>query len=315
VNIRTFQPGDEVHQVAIYNEAAADLPRFKPATTQEVLRRVSARDFDPGMRFFACVDGQPVGYVLFNPNGRVSRPWCRRGHEAVAEPLFTQLLQTMRQRGFRQAFAAYRGDWTETLEFFRQHGFSVAREMINFVLDIFDMPTVPARRNLNIKPLERREVATVFGLAPQVLRCQTPQQLEQHLFENPYFDATSLFVLRSRTNQAPLGVGILITNPTYADPKAVDAGMPCFRLGAFGTEGMQSKRLKGLFSFLTKDDNQSGLVGVDLVAHAASQLQESDDIAALAAQVPSDAPYLLRFYQTRFRRQGSFPVLERNLSQ
>ena len=90
-------------------------------------------------------------------------------------------------------------------------------------------------------------------------------------------------------------MGILITNPTYADPKVVDAGMPCFRLGAFGTEGMQTKRLKGLFSFLTRDDNQCGLVGVDLVAHAASQLQESDDITALAAQVPSDAPHLLRF--------------------
>jgi hypothetical protein len=313
VNIRTFQPGDEVHQVAIYNDAASALPRFKPATTQEVLRRVSARDFDPSTRFFACADGQPVGYVLFNPNGRVSYPWCRKGHEALADPLFEHMLRTMQQRGFRKVFAAYRGDWTATLEFFRRQGFSVAREMVNFLLDIFDMPTVPARRNLNITPPERQDVAALFALAPHVVRCQSAHELEQHLFENPYFDPGSLFVLRSRTNRTPLGASILITNAAYADPKVVDAAMPCFRLGAFGSEGMHTKRLKGMFSFLSKDDAQCGAVGVDLVAHAASRLHDSDDINALAGQVPSDAPHLLRFYQTRFRRQGSFPVMERAL--
>ena len=39
MTIRTFQPGDEATQVAIYNEAAAALPRFKPATAVEVQRR------------------------------------------------------------------------------------------------------------------------------------------------------------------------------------------------------------------------------------------------------------------------------------
>src|SRR5262249_51646942 len=32
MTIRTFQPGDDAVQVSIYNEAAADLPKFKPAT-------------------------------------------------------------------------------------------------------------------------------------------------------------------------------------------------------------------------------------------------------------------------------------------
>ena len=35
MTIRTFQPGDDVAQVGIYNEAAGDLPKFKPATLDE----------------------------------------------------------------------------------------------------------------------------------------------------------------------------------------------------------------------------------------------------------------------------------------
>jgi hypothetical protein len=37
------------------------------------------------------------------------------------------------------------------------------------------------------------------------------------------------------------------------------------------------------------------------------------EIDSFAAQAPSDVPHLLRFYQSHFRHQGSFPVLERSL--
>jgi len=309
VDIRTFQPGDEQHQAAIYNEAAAALPKFKPATTQEVLRRTAARDFDPSMRLFALVEGQPVAYAVFNPNGRVSYPWCRHGHEALAEPLLERMLATMRQRGFGKAFAAYRGDWTSVLEFFKQHGFKVAREMVNYFMDIFDMPTVPARRS-HITPLRPGDIATLFTLAPQVVGARTALELEQYLCHNPYFPPEAIFVLRGTKDPAPRGAALLITEPTYADPKVVDSAMPCFRLGAFGTEGMQTKRIKGMFSFLCPDEPRCGAVAVDLVSHAANLLSDSDDISGLAAQVPSDASNWLRYYQSNFRRQGSFPVLE-----
>jgi hypothetical protein len=36
-------------------------------------------------------------------------------------------------------------------------------------------------------------------------------------------------------------------------------------------------------------------------------------VPAFAAQVASNVPHLLRFYQNYFRRQGSFPVYERAL--
>jgi hypothetical protein len=313
VNIRTFQRGDETAQAAIYNEAAAGLPKFKPATAQEILRRVTAPDFDPSTRFYAVEGGQPVAYALFNANGRVNYPWCRKGHEALAAPLFDHMLRTMRQRGHKKAFAAYRGDWTAVLGFFQQRDFAQAREMVNFVIDLLDMPTAPARPTSNIRPLERSDVPALFALAPHVVRCSTAADLQRHLFDNPYFPPSSVFVLRSRRDNSAVGAGILVNETGYADPKALDSSMPCFRLGAFGSEGMQTKRVKGLFSFLCRDDGQCGGTAIDLMVHAANLLPEGDDISVLAAQVPSDAPNLLRFYQMSFRRQGSFPILERAL--
>jgi hypothetical protein len=148
-------------------------------------------------------------------------------------------------------------------------------------------------------------------MAPGALRVRTAPELERELFRNPYFGPESLFVLRSRGGDStPVAVGLLIQDSAYADPRPLDANMPCFRLGAFGTEGMQTKRVKGLFSFLTRPGPNANALGLDLMAHAANRLEQNDDIDVLAAQAPSDVPHLLRFYEMNFRRQGSFPVLE-----
>jgi hypothetical protein len=313
VTIRTFQPADEAAQVAIYNEAAADLPKFKAATVPEVQRRTQARDFDPSMRFFAEEGGKPVGYETFSANGRVSFPWCRKGYEHLAEPLFEAVAEAMRKRGVGKAFAAYRGDWPGVLDFFRTRGFQQAREMVNFVIDLVDMPTPPARPSSAVAPLWREDVPAIVALAPQTLRTPTAAALETHLFQNPYFPPESVSVLRSRADGTPVAAGVLILNPTYADPKLLDARMPCFRLGAFGTEGMQTKRVNGLFSFVAKPDSNVSPLGLDLIGHAAYRLLHTEDVGTLAGQVASDVPHLLGFYERHFRRQGSFPVLEREL--
>jgi hypothetical protein len=313
VNIRTYQPGDETAQVAIFNEVAADLPKFKPATVEEVRRRHKDRDFDAGTHFYAEEGGRVVGYVVYHANGRVGYPWCARGYESLAEPLFQHVLQAMRQRGLTAAFAAYRGDWPVQTQFFLSHGFRKARDMINFVLDLPDMPTPAARPSIPVSPLRREDLRVIRDLAPNVLRVSSQADLEKHFFSNPYFKPESLFVLRGRVEMLPVAVGILIADPTYADPKAVDPNAPCFRLGAFGTEGMTAKRINGLFSFLAAADRDMNRLAMDLMGYAASRLEESD-AGALAAQVASDAPHLLRFYQQHFRRQGSFPVFERSLT-
>src|SRR6266851_248371 len=310
---RNFQPGDEAAQVSIYNEATASLPKFKPATLDEVRRRCRAPDFDPHTRFFAFEDDNPVGYATFHANGRINYPWCRKGFESLAEPLLETVLQAMRKRGLKKAFAAYRGDWTAQRDFFVGHGFQQAREMVNFWLDPVDMPTPAARRSYPIAPAQPEDVPAIFQLAPQALRVNTPAELERHLFQNPYFPAEAVFVARTtKTDPTLLAAGMLVSAPGYADPKQVDAAMPCFRLGAFGTEGMQTKRLNGLFSFVAKEGNELNRVALDLMGHAAFRLHYTD-VPTFAAQVPSDVPHLLRFYQHHFRRQGSFPVYERQI--
>src|SRR5262249_54276881 len=141
----------------------------------------------------------------------------------------------------------------------------------------------------------------------------TPEDLERHLIYNHYFTADKVYVLRSRPDDTPVAAGVLIPNQEYADPKKLDADMPCYRLGAFGTEGMQTKRVRGLFSLLAPAGGNFGPLALDLMTEASTRLQPTD-IEALAAQVPSDVPHLLRFYQQYFRRQGSFPVFERALA-
>ena len=310
--IRTYRPGDEAAQVGIYNEAAADLPKFKPATLDEVRRRNASADFDATARYYAEVNGRVVGYAGFHRNGRVGFPWCREGHEDQAEPLFLAVLQAMRERGMRAAFAAYRGDWPAQCEFFTTRGFRLAREMVNFVLDLADMPTPAAIAPSNFAPLAPRDVPAILGLCPQALRVHATEELERHLLHNPYFKPESAFVLRGRTDDARLAVGLVVCNAGYADPKQLDANMPCFRLGAFGTEGMSVKRVTGLFSFLARPGKDANPLALSLMSEAAYRLRDTE-LDCLAAQAPSDVPHLLRFYQQFFRRQGAFPVFERDL--
>jgi hypothetical protein len=310
--IRTFRPGDEAAQVSIYNEAAAELPKFKPATLDELRRRIVGADFDATARYYAEVNGRVVGYAGFHRNGRVNFPWCRKGHEDQAEALFSAVLTAMRERGMRTAFAAYRGDWPAVCEFFTARGFRLAREMVSFVLDLADMPTPAAIAPSNFSPLTPGDVPAIAGLCPQALRVPATDELERHLLHNPYFKPESAFVLRGRTDDALLAVGVLVSSAGYADPKQLDANMPCFRLGAFGTEGMSVKRVNGLFSFLTRPGKDANPLALSLMSQAAFRLRDMDQ-DCLAAQAPSDVQHLLRFYQQYFRRQGAFPVFERDL--
>lgn len=312
MNIRHFQSGDEAIQAEIYNAAAGALPHFKPATSVEVHRRTRTRDFDPTTRFYAQVDGKVVGYAMFQPNGRVSYPWCLSGHESCAEPLFERVIQAMRERGVHRAFAAYRPDWVRVHDFFRAHGFHQAREVMNFVIDLVDMPT-PSARVTTLSPVTHEDMPAICAMCPEALRLHSPAELEKHLLRNPLFSEQSVFALRSRSDNTPVGVGVLIVEPTFANPRAVDPNMPCYRLGAFGSENMATKRINGLFSFLARRDANVYSIGMDLMAQAALRLRDDQDLDCLAGQVGSDAPSLLAFYERNFRFQGKFPVFEREI--
>jgi hypothetical protein len=312
MNIRTFVAGDEIAQVSLYNEAASDLPRFKPATVDELRRRCQGPDFDPTTRFFAIEGGRPIAYANFQVNGRVSYPWCRKGAEKLAEPLLHHVLTAMKARGLTHAHTAYRADWNGILDFFRRQKFDQEREIVNFSLHLVDLPTPAARAGSGVTPLTPADVPTVLQLGEGVLRYSTQEELEKYLFHNRYFGPESVFALRSRADGVPLAVGILVANNAYAQADQVDPAMPCYRLGAFGTEGEAVKRMNGLFSFLAADRDINPL-GLDLMAYAAIKAEDVSAADTLLAQVPADATALHRFYKSHFRRQGSFPELSRTL--
>jgi hypothetical protein len=218
----------------------------------------------------------------------------------------------MKERGLARAFSVYRADWPAQQEFFHKNGFRLRREMVNFVLDRAAMPASPARSGNLIGPATPDDVPAILELGENVLQIKDRAALERHLFRNPYFSADAVFVLRESAGAPPRAVGIFIANAAYADPRQVDAAMPCFRLGAFGTEGMSSKRLNGLFSFLSADSPDAPALALELMDHAGRRRDGA--IAAFGAQAPSDAGHLCRFYEQYFQRQASFPVLERSLT-
>jgi hypothetical protein len=229
VIIRHYRPGDEAAQVAIFNVAAAALPKFKPATLVEVQRRVRARDFDPGLRLYAEVGDQIVGYGVASKNGRVSYPWCLPGYEHAREPLFEAMLTALRSRQVSKAFAAYRQDWSPIGDYFIRQGFPIAREIVNFFIHFYDMPTPSGALTAAIAPLQTDEIADAFALAPDGLQARTPEEFGRHLLKNPYFTPDCVFALHSKVDRKILAVGILVRENAYANAEVIDPLAPCFR--------------------------------------------------------------------------------------
>ena len=311
MNIRTFQPGDEFIQASLFNAAAFALPGFKAATADDVKRRTRARGFDPTSRFYAEVGGQVVGYCALEPEqGRVGVPWCRRRHEAVAGPLFDAVLQSARGRGLAKVFAAYRRDWEPALQFLTGRGFAAAREVINYWADPLDLPTLVSPGRVPVSRLRRDDIPALAAMGRGVIRLPEAK-LEHYVFSNPYFPAEAFLVLRGAGDELK-AVGIGLESGTYADVKRIDPLAPCFRLGAFGTEGLNTKRVNGLFSFLVVNPAEAMTAGLALLSEASQEMTDGT-VTALAAQCPSDAPHLVGFYARYFKEQGRFPVLEKTL--
>ncbi|MCE9531898.1 MAG: hypothetical protein K8T89_12350 [Planctomycetes bacterium] len=310
LEIRTYQPGDESGQVAVYNTVAAKLPGFKPATSEDVRRRTKAKDFDPALRFYALAQGQIVGYCVAQANGRLGYPWTLPGH-AAEEPLLNAALDACRARGIKKLFATYRADWAAPIAFLEAHEFRKARDMVNYYQNLLDLPTMVIRRGLNISPLKREDLRTIAAFVPGLMRLP-PDKLEEWFFANPYFPPESIFVMR-KADETPSGVAALVSNPSYANPLQIDSAAPCFRLGAFGNEGLTTKRVNGLFSFLVRDDGDATPIALDLLSFALNRIQD-DSIEVLCGQAPSDVRHLTGFYQKYFRKQGSFPIYERELN-
>lgn len=309
--IRTYERGDEEAQVAVYNLAASNLPAFKPAKTEEQARRVRAPGFRPDSRLYFTVHGRMVGYISGHEDGRISYPWTLPGYENCREPLLEAMLGQLWRRGVTKVYAAYRSDWEGVLGFLQKHRFRKTREMLNYKQHLSDLPTTVLRRGLNVTPIRKEDLPDLEKRVPNLLRL-SGAELEKYLFNNPCFSAESLFVMR-KVDGTPMGYGMLIHDDQFDDVNRLDASMPCFRLGAFGTEATSAKRVNALFSFVVEATKDANSIGMDLMWFATRRLDDSD-IETMAAQVPSDVPHLVGFYENYFRRQGGFPVLELDLN-
>jgi hypothetical protein len=310
--IRPYQTGDEHAQARIYNAAAGSLPGFKPATADEITRRHQPADADPGSRYFAIANGEVVGYAGFGANGRVSYPWVLPGSEGAREPLLDAVVAEMRKRGLPEAWAAYRGDWSSVLDFLRQNDFIEIRSMINYVADIARLPSqnhLPSNRL--IARLAPEDLPQLIALAPELFRDVDASKLEQFYWHHPHYNfPESSFALKDGDGGEIFGVFLLVVNERFADPTKIDAAMPCFRLGALGTERERHKRINGLFSCIFVDEQTGALL---LTAGLGPQASRCG-LTHVAAQAPSDAKTLSAWYDRHFQRQGSFPIVSRRLS-
>jgi hypothetical protein len=307
--IRHYRPGDEEAQARVYNEAAGALPGFKPASAAEVARRYQGADPDPAAKFYAERGGAVVGYAVFNPNGRISYPWCLPGAEDLRLPLLNAVLAGLSARGVPEAWAAYRADWHGVGAFLREHRFAVKREMINYVAPLADLPRDAAPAGRVVCGVERHETGAIPALDREVFPGDAAAEpLARFYWENPYFRPDSLFALRRAEDGGFVAATLAIANASYADPTKIDPAMPCFRLGALGTEGERHKRVNGMFSVVFRDEAD----GATLLAEAARRF-EREGLTHVAAQAPSDAPRLVAFYDRHFRRQGAFPIYARPL--
>jgi len=309
--IRHYRPGDEDAQAQIYNDATVGLPGFKPASAEEVARRYRGADPDPASKFYAERDGVVAGYAVFNPNGRISYPWCRADARDLRLPLLDAVLAGLSERGVREAWAAYRADWPVVRDFLVAHGFTLKREMINYVAAIADLPRDAAPSEQRIVPIAADELSALPMLGPEIYPGDTgAEALARFYWENPYFRHDSLFALRDAADGAFLSMTLAIADASYADPTKIDASMPCFRLGALGTESERHKRVNGMFSVVFRDE----AAGATLLAEAVRRF-EAEGLTHIAAQAPSDAPRLVAFYDRYFRRQGAFPIYARRLAE
>ena len=179
--------------------------------------------------------------------------------------------------------------------------------MINYVADRRELPTLPPPEGTTIGPWTRADLPRLMELGEGLFSDDDPDALGTFFWRNPYFDPGSLFALK-RADGAALALALAITNATFADPTKVDAAMPCFRLGALGTETERHKRIRGLVSFLFA----SPAAG-DVLLSEASRRLEAAGLESAAAQAPSDRPELVAFYDRHFRRQGAFPILDKRL--
>lgn len=306
--IRTYRPGDETSQAQLYNSAASGLPAFKPASADEIRRRYEAPGFDPTTVYYLVERDATIGYAVFGGNGRISMPWCLPGHEDRRDELLSAVLEEMAGRGIPTAWAAYRSDWLPVHAYFDGHRFEVVRRMVNYVASVDLLPRTALQPGWEIRPIETGDWCRAREIAPYLFPSEA-DELVAFYGRSPFFSEDSAYVLEDSTGRM-MGLGLALVDARFAHPTQVDAAMPCFRLGAFGTETERHKRINGLFSFVAVDDPSAAMI-----LGEATRRFSNAGLTHASAQAPSDEPVLTDFFGRYFQIQGSFPIVSRTLAE
>jgi len=185
--------------------------------------------------------------------------------------------------------------------------------MINYAVELAGLPRrsrVPSNRR--IERLKPAELPRLLALAPRLFSGIDVQSVEQFFWNNAFYPfRDNLFALKDAKSGEILGAYVLVIDDRFADPTKIDAAMPCFRLGTFGTEQQRHKRVNGLFSCVFADEAEGELLM--MLEPVWSRASEAG-LTHIAAQAPSDAPAACALYDLYFQRQGAFPILARRLS-
>lgn len=184
--------------------------------------------------------------------------------------------------------------------------------MVNYVADVSRLPApTPLPSNRRIDHVKREDIPQLMGLAPGLFADSDGPELERFYWSNSFYSfPESVFVLRESANDQVRGAFLLVKSDRFADPTKIDPAMPCFRLGAFGTERERHKRVTGLFSCVFADPAEGNL----LLSAALDSVAETPGLTHIAAQAPSNAGSLCEWYDRFFERQGSFPIVARQLT-
>ena len=314
MTIRTFQAGDDAAQGRIYNEAAGRPAAVQARDAGRAAPPARGPDFDPGTRFFAW-RGRPARRLRHVPRQRPRQlPLVPQGPRGGA-PSRSSRPSSTRCAGaaIAGAFAAYRADWPAAARVLRR-------------------PRLRARRaRWSIRHRHRRHADAVGPLAshitpltpadvPAVLRpgrasCAADDRRRARGSTSSTTPTSrrrrcSCCAAAAATSRRRRGAGRRVAGatPTPAG-RSRHALLPPRGVRHRGADPSASTACSASSPPTRATCRRCAL---DLLGHATQRLQDTE-VETLAAQVPSDAPHLLRFYKRSSAGRGVSRVFERPL--
>ncbi len=311
--IRSFTTGDDAARVGIFNEAAAGLPKFKPATLDEIRRRTHGRDFDPADAVLRRGQRAAAGIrYVSDQRARFASPGAARAANASPNRCSSASSgdeDSWSQAHLRRLSRRLDGQTTSSWPM-------ASATRTTWSTSYWTWPTCRRLRPATAPGISAADARMTYP--PWLPLCRTRWALPIWRPWNATSCTTRTFhpmppsSLRGKTEGQLAAAGILIVNPAYADPTQVDCGH-----AVFPARGVRHRRNDDEAHQWPVQFPDAGRPRCQPARPRPARLCLADagdtDVSTVAAQVSSAVPHLLRFYERYFRKQGSFPIFEREL--